>query len=96
MIKYLKHVNTYIVNALYLIFNKVKGCFEEIKGNTYLTLVPTNKSKETKKYEELGSNIRELIRLIIKNSDDHDEKYIKIKCNSDDKLPLNKTIKSVP
>ena len=49
MIKYLKHVKTYIVNPLYLISNKVKGCFEEIKGNTYLTLVPTNKSKETKK-----------------------------------------------
>ena len=29
---------------------------------------------------------------ITKNSDDHDEQYMKIKFNSDDELPLNKTI----
>ena len=29
-----------------------------------------------------------------KNSDDYDEKYMKIKFNSDDELPLNKTMKS--
>ena len=27
-----------------------------------------------------------------KNSDDYDEKYMKIKFNSDDELPLNKTM----
>ena len=36
--------------------------------------------------------IRDLIRSITKNLDDYDEKYMKIKFNSDDKLPLNKTI----
>ena len=30
-----------------------------------------------------------------KNSDDYDENYIKIKFNSDDKLPLNK-MKKIP
>ena len=39
------------------------------------------------------SKIRNLIRSIAKNSDDYDENYIKIKFNSDDKLPLNKMIK---
>ena len=29
---------------------------------------------------------------LTKNSDDYDEKYMKIKSNSDDDLPLNKTI----
>ena len=29
---------------------------------------------------------------ITKNSDDYDEQYMKIKFNSDDELPLNKTI----
>ena len=48
--------------------------------------------KKLKKYEELWSKIRDFIRLITKNSDDYDEKYIKIKINSDDELPLNKTI----
>ena len=66
--------------------------FEEINGNKYLTIVPTNENKEIiKKYEELWSKIRELIRPITKNSDDYDEKYMKIKFYSDDELPLNKT-----
>ena len=56
-------------------------------------LVPTNESKEKiKKYEELGSKTRDLIRSVTKNADDYDEKYMKIKFNSDDELPLNKTI----
>ena len=56
-------------------------------------LVPTNESKEKiKKYEELRSKIRDLIRSVTKNSDDYDEKYMKIKCNLDDELPLNKNI----
>ena len=40
----------------------------------------------------MWSKIRDLIRPITKKSDDYDEKYIKIKFNSDDELPLNKTI----
>ena len=59
----------------------------------YLTVVPINESKEKiKKYEELWSKIRDLIRSIIKNSDDYDEKYMKVKFNSDDDLPINKMI----
>ena len=36
--------------------------------------------------------MRDLIRSITKKSDDYDEKYMKIKFNSDDELPLNRTI----
>ena len=36
--------------------------------------------------------IRDLIRSMTKNLDDYDEKYIKIKFDSDDELSLNKTI----
>ena len=58
-----------------------------------MTLAPTNESKEKNyKYEELGSKIRDLIRSITKNSDDYNEKYIKIKFND---LPLNKAIKTL-
>ena len=58
-----------------------------------MTLVPTNESKEMKKkYEELWSKIRDLICSITKDSDDYNENYMKIKCNLDDKLPLNKVI----
>ena len=48
--------------------------------------------KKLKKYGELWSKIRDLIRSINKNSDDYDKKYMKIKFNSNDELPLNKTI----
>ena len=84
-----EYVKSYGVNPLYLVFRN--GYFEEIDKSKYLTLVPTNKSKE-KKYEELWSKIRDLIRSIAKSFVDHDEKYIRIKFNLDDELPLNKTI----
>ena len=48
--------------------------------------------KAKKKYGKLRSKIKYIIRLITKNSDDYDEKYMKIKFNSDGKLPLGKTI----
>ena len=40
----------------------------------------------------MGSKIRDLIRTITKNPGDYDEKYMKIKFDSDDNLLLNKTI----
>ena len=71
----------------------MNGYFEEINGNKYLMLVPNNESEvKIKKYEELWSKIRDLIRPITKNSDDYDQKHMKIKFYSDDELPLNKTI----
>ena len=59
-----------------------------------MTLVPTDESKGMlKKYEEPWNKIRDLIKLLTSNSDDYDEKYMKIKFNSDDDLPLKKTLK---
>ena len=60
---------------------KMDGYFEKINGSKYLTLVPTNESKEKIKYEELWSKIRDLTRSMTKKSDDYDEKYMKIKFN---------------
>ena len=92
-IKDSKYVKINSVNPLYLIFGKANGYFEEINKNKYLTLVRTNESKEIiKKYEELWSKIRDLIRSVTKNSDDYNEKCMKIKFNSDDEFSLNKTI----
>ena len=48
--------------------------------------------KKRKKEEELWNKIKDLIRSMTKNSDDYDEKYMKIKFSSDEKLPLNKMI----
>ena len=63
---------------------------EEINGNKYLTLVPTNESKEKIKNMDL-------IRSTTKYSDNYnyDEKYMKIKFNSDIELLLNKRIPSI-
>ena len=47
--------------------------------------------RNNKKYEERWDKIRDLIRSITKNSDDYEEKNMKIKFDSDDDLPLNKT-----
>ena len=53
--------------------------------------VPTNESKEKiKKYEELWIKTEDLIRSITKILDDQDEKYIKIKFDSDCNLALNR------
>ena len=80
-----KHVRINSVNPLYLIFNKVNGYLEEMNENKYLTLVHSNEGKQKiKKYGKLWIKIRDLIRLITKNSNDYDEKYTKIKFNSVD------------
>ena len=48
------------------------------------------RAKKVKKYEGLLSKIRDLIRLMTKNSNGYDERYMIIKFKSHDKLPLNK------
>ena len=76
-----------------LIFGNAYGHFKESNGNKYLTLVPTNESKEKKKkYKELWIKIWDLIRSIIKKLYDYGEKYMKIKFDWDVNLPLNKAI----
>ena len=58
-------------------------------------LYPTDQSKDIlNKYKEMWiKKIRHVIRSIINSKDSYDKKYIKIKFNSDDDLPLNKTLK---
>ena len=50
--------------------------------------------KKKIKNEELGSKIKDLIRSIIKRLDGYDEKYMKIKFNSDEELPPNEKIET--
>ena len=58
-----------------------------------MALVPTDENKDTlKKYEELWNKISDLIRAITNNSNDYDEKCMKINFNSDDNLLLKKTL----
>ena len=58
-----------------------------------MALVFTDERKDTlKKYEKSCCKIKDLIRSITNNLDDFDEKYMKIKFNSDDNLPLKKVL----
>ena len=58
-------------------------------------LVPTNDiNLKIKEFEELWSQMRYLIKPVTKKSDDYDEKYMKIKFDSNNELPLNKTTKT--
>ena len=100
-IKDSKYVKIYSINPfftilfLYLIFSNVNGYFEENNGIKYLRLVADNDIKEEiRKYKELWIEIRDLTRSVTKNSDVFDEKYMKIKFNSHNELPLNKTIET--
>ena len=80
------YINVNTVNALYLAINKINGYIEENIGNNYLKLVPTEKSKEMymkKKREKCMKNCW----LKSKISDDFDQKYVKIKFNSDGNIP---------
>ena len=45
-----------------------------------------------KTYKELCDKIRDLVRTISNNSDDYDQKYMKIKFNSDDDLSSQKIL----
>ena len=54
-----------------------------------MTLVATDESKHTKMYKELWDRTKNIIRLMTNNSDIYDEKYMKIKFNSDDYLLWN-------
>ena len=83
-----------ILNPLYFIIDKEDGYIKESNGNKYLTLVSTDKNKDIlKKYTELWDKIKNLIRSITNISDYYDEKYMKIKCNLDNSLSLNKILK---
>ena len=82
------------VNPLYLVISKVDGYIEEKIGNKYLTLFSTDKNKEVLiKYTELWDKVKNVIKKINHKPDEYDEKYMKIKFNSDDNLSLNKILK---
>ena len=50
---YISYKKTNSVKFLYIIINRINGYIEESKENKYLTLVPTDKSKDTlNKYEK--------------------------------------------
>ena len=62
-IKSLRYAKINIVKSLYLLINQINGYIEESNENKYLTLVPTDESKDIlKTHEELWTKIRDLVR----------------------------------
>ena len=85
------------VNPLYLLIYKIDGFIEEKGGNKYLNIAFTdNNDKVLKKYKEVLSRIKSCIETINSSkSGEYEKDYMKIKFNSDDKLPLNKQLKFI-
>ena len=82
------------VNPLYLNITHSNGYIEEKGMNKYLVFDSTDENKELlKKYNNIFNGIRDKIKEINSNKCDYEKDYMKIKLNSDDDLPLNKSLK---
>ena len=87
-------MNINSVNPLYLGITHANGYIEEKDANKYLVFDSTDENKELlKKYNDVFNGIRDKIKEINSNECDYEKDYMKIKFNSDDDLPLNKSLK---
>ena len=88
------YLNINSVNPLYLIIDEVDGYIERKNGNKYLILDSADKNKKVLiKYTKLWDGIKNSIEKINNESGEYGNDFMKIKFNSDDNLPLNKTLK---
>ena len=72
----------------------VNGYIEEKGMDKYLVVDSKDENKEVlKKYNDVFNGIRSKIKEINSNKCDYEKDYMKIKFNSDDELPLNKSLK---
>ena len=77
---------------MYLLIYKTDGFIEEKRGNKYLNIAFTDNNDEVlKKYKEVLSGIKSYIEKINNNkSGEYEKDCMKIKFDSDDKLPLHR------
>ena len=75
---------------MYLPINYVSGYIEEKNGDKYLIFDSVDENKEVlKKYADVWDGIKNKIKAINGDKEnDYEKDYMKIKCNSDDDLPL--------
>ena len=87
--------NIYSVNPLYLRINHASRYTEEKNENKYLVFDSTDENKELlKKYADVWDGIKNEIKIINGGKEnDYGNDYMKIKFNSYDDLPLNKSLK---
>ena len=85
------------VNPLYLLIYKIDGFIEEKRGNKYLNIAfADNNDQVLKKYKEVLSGLKSCIEKINNSKlGEYERDYMKIKFDSDDKLPLNKQLKFI-
>ena len=86
--------NVHCVNPLYLLVNHASRYIEEKGVNKYLIFNSTKENKELlKKYNDFWGGIRNKIKEVSSSECNYEKDYMKIKLNSEDDLPLNKTLK---
>ena len=79
---------------MYLNITHANGYIKEKGMNKFLVFYLTDENKELpKKYNDVFNGIRDKIKEINSNECDYEKDYLKIKFNSDDDLPLNKSLK---
>ena len=85
---------------MYFIISEADGYIKEKNGSRYLVFDLANESNEVlKKYNEVWDVIKNEIETINggktskHGSAEYDKDFMKTKFNSDDNLPLNKTLK---
>ena len=77
-----------------MIAGQADGCFEAKNANKYIILDSTDKNKEILiKYTKLWDGIKNSIEKVNLRLIEYGKDFIKIKFNSNNNLPLNKTIK---
>ena len=87
-------MNINSVNPLYLGITRVNGYIEEKGMDKYLVFDSTDENKELlEKCNDVFNGIRDKIKEINSNECDYEKDYMKIRFNSDDDLPLNKSLK---
>ena len=87
-------MNINSVNPVYLGITHANRYIEEKGMDKYLVFDSTDKNKEVlKKYNDVFNGIRDKITEVNSNECDYEKDYTKIKFNSDDDLPLNKSLK---
>ena len=92
--KEIHYVQISSIHPLYLIIGNVDGYIEEKNGNKYLTQNSTDNNKELlAKYTKLWDGINNLIIEMNDKPGKYGKDFMKIKFNSADDLPLNKTLK---
>ena len=79
------------MNSLYLGITHASGYIEELNGSKYIIFDSTDKNKELhKKY--VFNGIIDKFKKISNDKFDYEKSNMKIEFNSDDGLPLNKSL----